>query len=112
MLTGTIYSLNCGVALPIMFKTMLPIFLGKEQDAAPAVVNFAKILFGEVYSEKLLILACVALPLPLDFYKKNKSWDLASLLIPDRSDLNCHFYVSSEITKQPLTLISSREYLR
>jgi subfamily B ATP-binding cassette protein MsbA len=50
--------------------------------------------------------------LPLAFYQKNKSGDLASRLMGDTEQLkNVIVNVSSEIIKQPLTLVSSLGYL-
>src|SRR3954464_10360545 len=63
LLAGAVYSLSSGVGLPVIFKTMLPIFFGKEQEASPVVVATAKRLFGEGYADKLLVVACLALPL-------------------------------------------------
>jgi len=150
LLAGAAYSISSGVGLPVMFKTMLPIFFGKEDEASPAVIAFAKRMFGEVYADKLLIVACLALPviflvrglsafanrylisaagfrildglrqqvferlqeLPLAFYQRNKSGDLAARLITDTDQLkNVIVNVSSEIIKQPLTLISALGYL-
>jgi subfamily B ATP-binding cassette protein MsbA len=150
LLAGALYSVSSGVGLPVMFKTMLPIFFGKEQEASPVVVTYARRIFGEAYVGKLLLMACVALPLiflvrgfsafanryliseagfrileglrqqvferlqqlPLAFYQKNKSGDLASRLMGDTEQLkNVIVNVSSEIIKQPLTLVSSLGYL-
>jgi ATP-binding cassette, subfamily B, bacterial MsbA len=150
LIAGAFYSISSGVGLPVIFKTVLPIFFGQEKDASPAVVAFAKRMFGEAYTEKLLLVACLALPviffvrglssfanryllsdagfrileglrqevfdrlqqLPLAFYQRNKSGDLASRVMGDTEQLkNVIVNVSSEIIKQPLTLISALGYL-
>lgn len=63
LLAGVVYSLSSGVGLPVMFKTVLPIFFGREAEASPRVVAWAKQMFGEAYHDKLLLTACLGLPL-------------------------------------------------
>jgi subfamily B ATP-binding cassette protein MsbA len=63
LLAGLVYSVSSGVGIPVVFKTVLPIFFGKESEASPAVVKFAKLWFGDHYQDKLLLTACIALPL-------------------------------------------------
>jgi subfamily B ATP-binding cassette protein MsbA len=63
LLAGGVYAVSSGVGLPVMFKTLLPIFFGKEEDAPKVVVEYAKIFFGPDYAAKLLLVACVGLPL-------------------------------------------------
>ena len=63
LLAGVVYSITSGVGLPVMFKTTMPIFFGKPEDASPFVVKWAQYFFGEQYAGKLLLLACLGLPL-------------------------------------------------
>jgi len=62
VLAGLVYSASSGIGLPVMFKTLLPIFFGREDEASPAVVDFARRMFGEHYHDSLLIAACFGLP--------------------------------------------------
>ncbi len=150
LLAGALYAASSGAGLPVMLKVMLPIFFGQEGEASPAVVNFAKHLFGEAYHDKLLLVACLGLPLifvirgigayfnrylinkagfmvldgirqevfgrlqelPVAFYQKHKSGDLVSRVLQDSEQLkNVVVNVSSDIIKQPLTLVSALGYL-
>jgi subfamily B ATP-binding cassette protein MsbA len=63
LISGAIYSISSGAGLPVMIKTLLPIFFGRENEASPAVVAFSKRLFGDNYVDKLMLVACVGLPL-------------------------------------------------
>jgi subfamily B ATP-binding cassette protein MsbA len=146
LLAGVVYSISSGVGLPVMFKTTMPIFFGKPEEASPFVVKWSQYFFGEQYAGKLLITACLGLPLiflirgaaafanrylitrggyiileslrmevfdrlqklPLAFYQKHKSGDLQARLMSDTQGLNnCITQVSTEIVKQPLTLVFS-----
>jgi subfamily B ATP-binding cassette protein MsbA len=62
LLAGVVYSVTTGVGIPVMVKTVLPAIFGNEGEASPAVVRYAKQLFGDRYPEKLLLTACIALP--------------------------------------------------
>ncbi len=63
LLAGAVYAVSSGVGLPLMFKTLLPIFFGKEDEAPKVVVEVARRLFGEGYVDKLMLVACIGLPL-------------------------------------------------
>ena len=149
-LAGALYSLSSGLGLPVMIKTVLPIFFGKESDAPESVVKFAKSFFGEDYVDKLMLVACLGLPvifvvralaailnrywinqagfrvlenlrlevydrllsLPLAFFQRNKAGDLNARLMGDTDALkNVVVNTSSEVIKQPLTLISALGFL-
>jgi subfamily B ATP-binding cassette protein MsbA len=146
LLAGALFSVTSGVGLPVMLKTTMPIFFGKEEDAAPLVVEWSRRLFGEGYADKLLLVACIGLPLvfavrglaaflnkyfttrggyivleglrmevfdrlqqlPLAFYQRHKPGTLHSRLITDTQTLNqVVTMVSTEVVKQPLTLLAS-----
>ena len=62
ILAGVIYAATSGLGLPVLLSTTVPIFFGQEEDASPKVVAFAKSWFGDEYAGKLLILACIAVP--------------------------------------------------
>jgi len=150
LLAGAVYAVSSGVGLPLMFKTLLPIFFGKEEEAPKVLVDFSRRFFGEGYAEKLLIVACVGLPLifairglaafvnrywinqagfivleslrvqvydrmlslPMAFYQRNQAGDLVSRLMSDTEKLkNVVVNVSSEVIKQPLTLVSALGFL-
>lgn len=150
LLAGILYSVSSGVGLPVIFKTTVPIFFGDEDAASPAVVAFAKSWFGEQYADKLLLLACIGLPLvflvrgassfinrylinhtgfvvlegmrkdvfarlqhlPLAFYHRHRSGDLVNRLMSDTEQLKQVIVtLSSEIIKQPFTLLSALGYL-
>ena len=146
LLAGVVYSISSGVGLPLMFKTTMPIFFGKADEASPFVVKWSQYFFGDQYAGKLLITACLGLPLifairgaaafanrylitrggyrileslrmevfdrlqqlPLAFYQRHKSGDLQARLMSDTQGLNNVItQVSTEIVKQPLTLLFS-----
>jgi subfamily B ATP-binding cassette protein MsbA len=48
--------------LPAMLKTVLPVFFDREEEASPQVVAWARALFGAAYQDKLLVVACLGLP--------------------------------------------------
>lgn len=62
LLAGVGFAALSGAGLPAMLKTVLPIFFGREQEASPWVVQTARTLFGEAYQERLLLLACLGMP--------------------------------------------------
>lgn len=62
LFAGLVYSITSGVGLPMMFKTLLPIFFGKESEVSPRLVETAKAWFGPDYVNRLLIATCIALP--------------------------------------------------
>lgn len=62
LLAGMGFAALSGVGLPVMLKTVLPIFFGREQEASPWVVRTARSLFGREYEERLLMLACLGMP--------------------------------------------------
>ena len=62
ILAGAVYAASSGAGLPVMIKVLLPIFFNKEEEAEPMIVDFSKWLFGEGYQDKLLIVACLGLP--------------------------------------------------
>jgi subfamily B ATP-binding cassette protein MsbA len=61
-LAGMAFAALSGAGLPAMLKTVMPVFFGREEEAAPQVVAAARALFGEHYQEKLLLLACLGMP--------------------------------------------------
>ncbi len=63
LVSAAIFALSTGAGLPIAMKYLLPIFFHKEDKIDPVVLGFARRLFGEAYEERLLLLACVGLPL-------------------------------------------------
>jgi subfamily B ATP-binding cassette protein MsbA len=63
ILAGIIYSASSGVGLPMVVKVLVPIFFGAEEEAPPVVVKFSQRFFGEQYQDKLLLVACLGLPL-------------------------------------------------
>jgi subfamily B ATP-binding cassette protein MsbA len=63
ILAGIIYSASSGVGLPMVVKVLVPIFFGTEEEAPPVVVKFSQRFFGEQYQDKLLLVACLGLPL-------------------------------------------------
>lgn len=150
LLSGAVYSVSSGAGLPIIVKTLLPIFFGRENEAPPVVVDFSKRLFGDAYVERLMLVACIGLPLifavrglaayanryfvnkagfivleglrtevferllslPLAFYQRQKAADLQGRLMGDTDRLKMVVVnVSSEVIKQPLTLLSALGYL-
>ncbi|GIX50655.1 MAG: hypothetical protein KatS3mg132_849 [Limisphaera sp.] len=62
LLAGMGFAALSGVGLPVMLKTVLPIFFGREEEASPWVVRTARSLFGEQYQDRLLLLACLGMP--------------------------------------------------
>lgn len=150
LLSGAVYSISSGAGLPLMFKVLLPIFFGKENEAPAIVVKVSKALFGDAYVDRLMLVACIGLPLifalrglaayanryyinkagfimleslrtevferlltlPLGFYQRHKAADLLGRLMGDTDRLKMVVVnVSSEVIKQPLTLISALGYL-
>ena len=63
LVSAAIFALSTGAGLPIAMKYLLPIFFHKEDKIDPVVLNFARRLFGEAYEDRLLLLACIGLPL-------------------------------------------------
>ena len=61
-LAGLIYSISSGVGLPVLLKTVLPVFFGKEDEVSPRVVAAARWLFGQDYVGRMLVAMCLALP--------------------------------------------------
>lgn len=67
LLAGAFYSASSATGIPVVAKVVLPVFFGREGEASPVVVEFAKRLFGERYQENLLLAACIGLPLMFVF---------------------------------------------
>lgn len=150
LLAGVGFAALSGAGLPAMLKTVLPIFFGREEEASPWVVEAARKLFGEPYSERLLLLACLGMPaifllrglcgflnrywinragyvfleglrraaferlqmLPLAFYQRHKTGDLASRLVNDAEQLrSLILLLSNDAVKQPLVLVAALGYL-
>ncbi len=150
VLAGALYAASSGAGLPVMLKVLLPVFFNRESEASPVVVETARRLFGDAYQDKLLLVACLGLPLifvlrgigayfnrylvnkagfivldgirnevfarlqslPVAFYQKHKSGDLVARVLQDTEQLkNVVVNVSSDIIKQPLTLVSALGYL-
>lgn len=63
IIAGLVYAASSGIGMPVMFKTLVPVLLGNEADAPPKFVEFARRLFGEAYQDKLMLTACLGLPL-------------------------------------------------
>jgi subfamily B ATP-binding cassette protein MsbA len=62
LLAGWAFALSTGAGIPAMTKTVFPVIF-EDKDAHPAMVKFAKSLFGENYVPKLLLTVCLVLPL-------------------------------------------------
>ncbi|MCP5523941.1 MAG: ABC transporter ATP-binding protein [Verrucomicrobiales bacterium] len=142
--TGLFYAALSGAGMPVMMKTVMPIFFGEEQDASPYVVSTAKLLFGDDYVGKLLLVACLGMPLimllrgvcavfnrylvnlagflfldelrravfarlqdlPLAFYQRHKTGDLASRLVNDAAQLRLLVTsLSTDLVTQPCLLV-------
>ena len=65
IIAGIAFAALSGIGLPTMLKYVLPIFFGREDEAAPQVIAFGRRMFGEHYQEPLLLVSCLALPLLL-----------------------------------------------
>lgn len=83
LVAGLIYAVSTGAGMPVMVKAVLPVIFGEETatEVSPKVLAIAKTLhlegfvqhfnlaalarsfFGEDYRDKLLLTACIALPL-------------------------------------------------
>jgi subfamily B ATP-binding cassette protein MsbA len=149
-LTGVIAGVLSGAGVPVVIKTIIPIFFGKPEEASPVVINWSRYFFGDQYQGKLLLVVCWGmtlcfairglamimnryfitrggfsilesirmelfdrlLQLPLAYYQRHKAGDLQSRLLADTNGLkNSITQVSTEIIKQPFTLISAIGYL-
>jgi len=62
LLAGLVYSVTSGVGLPVMFKTLVPVFFGKQEEVSPRLIETAQRLFGPDYVHSLLIATCLVLP--------------------------------------------------
>lgn len=62
LLAGVGYALLSSVGVPFVLLAVVPVFFGDEKSAKPWVVHGARFLFGDDYHNKLLITACISLP--------------------------------------------------
>ena len=150
LLAGALYAASTGAGMPVMIKVLFPVFFNQEDEASPVVIATAQRFFGDAYQEKLLLVACLGLPLifvirglgayfnrylinkagfivldglrrevfarlmhlPVAFYQQHSSGDLVARLLQDSERLKTVVVnVSSDIIKQPLTLVSAIGYL-
>lgn len=149
--TGLLYAALSGAGIPLMMKTVMPVFFNAEEDASPYVVSAAKAMFGEgQYRDKLLLVACLGVPLimllrgvcavlnrylvnlagfrfldelrravfarlqdlPLAFYHRHKTGDLASRLVNDAEQLKrLVTSLSTDVLTQPCLLLSALGFL-
>lgn len=63
LIAGGVFAVSTGAGLPAVMNYLLPIFFNQQDKIDPKVVEFSRALFGEAYVERLLILACIGLPL-------------------------------------------------
>ncbi|MBC8012035.1 MAG: ABC transporter ATP-binding protein [Burkholderiales bacterium] len=63
IVSGAVFAITTGAALPVAIKYLLPIFFNQTDKIDPDVAAFARRLFGEDYTDRLLLLACIGLPL-------------------------------------------------
>lgn len=150
LLAGGVFAVSTGAGLPAVMEYLLPIFFNQTDKINPKVVEFAQHWFGDAYADRLLLIACIGLPLmfvvrgissilnrywineagfivlenlrlevfdrllhlPLAFFQRNKAGDLNARLMGDTDKLKTVVVnVSSEIVKQPLTLLAALGYL-
>jgi ATP-binding cassette, subfamily B, bacterial MsbA len=66
LLAGGVFAAASGVGLPLVLYVVAPVVFGKQDDLSTQsqkVQEWARWLFGEHYADKLLLVACLALPL-------------------------------------------------
>jgi len=62
LLAGIVYAATSGAGVPLMLKYLAPILFGDTEHTSPLVIAWARRLFGEDYHDRLLLAACLALP--------------------------------------------------
>ena len=146
VVAGAVFALSTGAGLPVAIKYLLPVFFNQQDKIDPHLMAFAKRWLGDGYTDRLMLLACIGLPLvfiirgvaavfnkyltnkagfialeslrlaaydrllslPMSFYQRNTAGDLLSRLLGDTEQLKTVVVsISSEIIKQPLTLLAS-----
>jgi ATP-binding cassette, subfamily B, bacterial MsbA len=66
LLAGAVFAAASGVGLPMILYVVAPVIFGKQDDVSQqsrVVEEWARWLFGEQYADRLLLVACLALPL-------------------------------------------------
>jgi subfamily B ATP-binding cassette protein MsbA len=63
LLSGAIFAISTGLGLPLAMKYLLPIFFNQQDKIDPKVLEFSRRFFGDAYIDRLMVLACVGLPL-------------------------------------------------
>jgi subfamily B ATP-binding cassette protein MsbA len=66
LIAGAVFAAASGVGLPMILYVVAPVIFGKQGEASQQsqwVTEGARWLFGETYTDKLLLVACLALPL-------------------------------------------------
>lgn len=58
-----IFAISTGAGLPLAMKYLLPIFFQATEKIDPETLQLSKLLFGDNYLERLMVVACVGLPL-------------------------------------------------
>ena len=149
ILAGLVYAAASGAGLPLMLYVVAPVIFGQAENTsnqARQVEAWSRWLFGADYANKLLLVACLGMPLiflirgvcaflnrywinyagfivleglrrdvfsrlqelPLAFYHRHKSGDLVNRLMNDTEQLKMVVVsLSSEVFKQPFTLLSA-----
>lgn len=63
ILAGAVYGASTGAGIPAVIYKVIPVFFVGEDQSPAWVVSMGRFLFGENYGDKLLVTACVAMPL-------------------------------------------------
>lgn len=63
LISGAIFAVSTGLGLPLAMKYLLPIFFNQQDKIDPKVLEFSQRLFGDAYVDRLMLVACVGLPL-------------------------------------------------
>ncbi len=63
LFSATVFAISTGAGLPVAMKYLLPIFFNQQDKIDPQVLAFSRRLFGDAYLDRLMLLACIGLPL-------------------------------------------------